>query len=121
LSFAYFATVYDRNRPDLRIAPAEHARVVEIVTATRRLRRGLIFTPETTNDPYANDGPSPQLALELYFDRIDHLEAAVARDGHLQQLAAPDTLPSLAEADVKQQAMVARQFPVPDPVSIGPG
>ena len=119
LSFAYFATFYDRHRPDLRITPAEYRRVVEIVTATPDLRRGLIFTPETATDPYANDGPSPHLALELYFDRIDHLEAAIARDGHLQQLAAPDTLPSLADADVKQQAMVARPFPVPDPVFRG--
>ena len=120
MSFAYFATFYDKHRPEMRIAPAEHARVVEIVAATPALRRGLVFTPETAMDPYANDGPSPHLALELYFDRIEHLEAALARDGHLQQLAAPDALPSLAGADVTQQAMVARPFPVPDPVFQAP-
>lgn len=115
MSFAYFATFYDKHRPEMRIARAEYARVVEIVAATPALRRGLMFTPETAMDPYANDGPSPHLALELYFERIEHLETALARDGHLQQLAAPDTLRSLAAADMTQQAMVARPFPVPDP------
>jgi hypothetical protein len=116
LSFAYFATFYDERRPTLRIDPSEYARVVEIVTSTPSLRRGLIFTPETASDPYANDGPSPHLALELYFDRIEDLEAAIGRAGHLHQLAAPDALPSLADAGVTQQAMLARPFPVPDPV-----
>ena len=117
MSFAYFASFYDDRQPDMRISPAELARVVEIVTATPSLRRGLVFTPEATNDPYKtpNDGPSPQLALELYFDRVDQLEDALARDGHLQKLASAGALPSLAAADVKQQAMVARPFPVPDP------
>jgi len=117
LSFAYFATFHDRARPDLRIAPDELAGVLDIVAATPGLRRGLVFTPETTHDPYAtiHDGPSPQLALELYFARIDQLESALARDGHLQALAGPRALPSLSRADVTQQAMVARPFPVPDP------
>lgn len=115
MSFAFFLKFHDRNAPNLRLEWAEYARVVDIVTNTPRLRRGLIFTPETTSDPYAQDGPSPQLALELYFDRIDELEAAVARNGHLQLLAAPTALPSLRKADVEQQAMVARPFPVPDP------
>lgn len=115
MSFAYFATFYDSRRPDLRISGPELARVVEIVSTTPHLRRGLIFTPETgVGRYYPNDEAPPHLALELYFERIDHLEDAIARDGHLQQLAMPGALPSLSEADVKQQAMVARPFPVPD-------
>lgn len=117
MSFAYFATFHDTTRPDLRIAPAELARVCDIVAATPRLRRGLVFTPEATSDPYktVHDVASPQLALELYFDQIDHLENVLARDGHLQALAQRDTLPSLAGVEVTQQAMVARPFPVSDP------
>jgi hypothetical protein len=118
LTFAYFAMFHDLARPALRITPAELDGVLAIVAATPDLKRGLVFTPETTNDPYktVHDGPSPQLALELYFERIDQLESALARDGHLQALARPNALPSLAGADVTQQAMVARPFPVPDPV-----
>jgi hypothetical protein len=123
LSFAYFASFCDSRRPDLRLGEAEFARVVEIVGATPRLRRGLIFTPETSvGRHYPNDDAPPQLALQLYFDRIDHLEDALARDGHLQQLAMPGALPSLADSAVKQQAMVARPFPVPDATfRLGPG
>jgi hypothetical protein len=117
LSFCYFATFHDKARPELRIAADDLTRVVDIVAALPRLRRGLVFTPESTRDRYTtvHDGPSPQLVLELYFDRLDQLEAVLARDGYLQVLAQPQTLPSLAGVEVTQQAMVARPFPVPDP------
>lgn len=115
MSFAYFASFNDAHRPDLSISAAELARVAEIVETTPHLRRGLIFTPELmVGRYYPNDGTPPHLALELYFEQIDHLENATARDGHLQRLALPETLPSLAAAEVKQQAMIARPFPVPD-------
>jgi hypothetical protein len=115
LSFAFFASFYDGSRPDLNISAAELARVAGIVRTTPRLRRGLIFTPESTvGRYYPNDGQPPHLALELYFDRLDHLENALARDGHLQQLAARETLPTLARAEATQQVMIARPFPVPD-------
>jgi hypothetical protein len=115
LSFAYFASLYDARQPDLRVSARELARVIEIVKTTPNLRRGLIFTPElTVGRYYPNDGPPPHLAFELYFDRIEHLEDALARDGHLQRLAVPETLPSLAAAEATQQAMIARPFPVPD-------
>jgi hypothetical protein len=115
LSFVYFASFFDSHRPDLRVSARELARVADILRTTPQLRRGLIFTPETAvGRYYPHDGAPPHLALELYFDRIDHLEDAIGRNGHLQQLAVPETLPSLAEADATQQAMVARPFPVLD-------
>ena len=77
-------------------------------------REGLIYTPAQTHDPYLDDGRPPALALQLYFADIAALEAALARDGYLQALAAPDALPSLRGAAVTQQAMLARAFPVPD-------
>jgi hypothetical protein len=84
------------------------------LTATPGLARGLIYTPARTHDPYLDDGQPPALAVQLYFSDIAALEAAVAREGHLQALAAPDALPSLRGAAVTQQAMLARAFPVPD-------
>lgn len=118
MTFAYFATFHDRQRPESRITSKELAGVLDLVAATPHLRRGLVFTPETAQDRYTtvHDGPSPQLGLELYFARIDQLEDALARSGHLQALARADALPNLAEADVTQQAMLTRPFPVPDPV-----
>jgi uncharacterized protein (TIGR02118 family) len=117
LNFAYFAMFHVHERTGLRITPTELTAVRDVVAATPDLRRGLVFTPESTRDPYAtvHDGPPPALALELYFERIEQLESALARAGHLQSLLMPGALPSLAGADVTQQAMVARAFPVPDP------
>jgi uncharacterized protein (TIGR02118 family) len=84
------------------------------VRATPRLIKGLVYTPAATRDPYLDDGPSPPLGLQLYFADIADLEAALAASGHLQALAAPGALPSLAGARVEQQAMLARDFAVPD-------
>jgi hypothetical protein len=111
---AYFVMFHSDAHPEAALSETDRARVIEIARATPRLRKALIYTPETTHDPYLNDGPSPPLALQLYFDDVAHLEAALARDGHLQVLAAQDALPSLAGAAVTQQAMLTRSFPVPD-------
>jgi hypothetical protein len=51
------------------------------IAATPGLQQALIFTPASTSDPYLDDGPPPQLALQLYFDDIVPLEAAVAAGG----------------------------------------
>jgi len=107
--FAYFLTFEDRAAAAPRLTAAEIERLARLVKATPGLQRGLIFTPEATHDPYADDGPSPVLALELYFAELAALEAALGRTGHLQALA------GVSPAPATQQAMVARSFPVPDP------
>jgi len=114
MTIAYFLTFHDKAQPALRLSDAEMARVREIVETTRGLRRGLILTPWEVGGLYFDDGPPPQLAFELYFKDIADLEAALAPKGHLQALAAPGALPSLKNAVVTQQAMLARAFPVPD-------
>jgi hypothetical protein len=84
--------------------------LADILAATPALRQGVVYTPSDTSDPYLNDGPPPKLVLQLYFDDIAALEAAVAPNGHLQQLGALDM------TGARQQAMLVRRFPVPDPV-----
>jgi hypothetical protein len=37
----------------------------DVIAATPGLRQGLIFTPSSTSDPYLDDGPPPQLGLQL--------------------------------------------------------
>ncbi|HXP31992.1 MAG TPA: hypothetical protein VN832_12935 [Stellaceae bacterium] len=115
MTFAYFASFHDRTDPAVQLSQADKTRVIDIVRTTPGLIRGLVFTPETTRDPYAHDGASPQLALELYFADIPELESALAPKGHLQALAAKEALPSLAGAQATQQAMLVRIFPVPEP------
>ena len=88
--------------------------LAEAVARTPGLADALIYTPGSTSDPYLNDGPPPALGLQLDFADIADLEAALARDGHLQVLATRGLVPSLAGAEVAQQAMLTRRFPVPD-------
>jgi hypothetical protein len=99
-------------RHQAEAAPRDLERVTDFVARTPRLERGLVYTPSTTSDPYLNDGPPPVLGLQLDFSDIFDIEAALARDGYLQAL--PGALPSLAGAEVAQQAMLTRHFPVPD-------
>ena len=115
MTVAYFLTFHDKAKPALQLSDAEIARVHDIVVTTPHLMRGLVLTPWDVSGLYFDDGHPPQLAFELYFDNIADLEAALAPKGHLQALAAPGTLPSLKDATVTQQAMLARAFPVPDP------
>ena len=99
-------------RHDAEVPPPELERLATAVARTRGLADALIYTPSSTSDPYLNDGAPPALGLQLNFIDIADLEAATAEDGHLQAL--PDLLPSLAGAEVAQQAMLSRHFPVPD-------
>ena len=112
VTIAYFVTFQHPQKPELRASAADIGRAVEIVHATPGLTKGLVFTPESAQDPFAKDPPGPPLVLELYFEDIAVLEAMIDTGGHLQAL---NTLPSLAGCDVSQQAMLARAFPVPDP------
>ena len=80
-----------------------------IIAGTPGLANALIYTPSSTSDPYLNDGPPPALGLQLDFSDIADLEAACAPDGHLQALAS-----IMPGADVAEQAMLTRRFPVPD-------
>lgn len=114
MKIAWFAFFHDSGKPGSVLTEAERRRLVDIVSSTPRLAKGLIFTPWPLPDLYFEDGAPPQLALELYFDDIEPLEAALGDGGHLQALAARDTLPSFAGTQVSEQAMLARAFPVAD-------
>ena len=87
-----------------------------LLAATPGLDEALIHTSASTRDPYLDDGPPPSLALQLYFQDIADLEAALAVNGHLQPIA---TLPGIVSAT--QQAMIARPFLVADPDFRPPG
>jgi hypothetical protein len=93
-----------------RHVSADAGWLADVIAATPGLQQALIFTPSSTSDPYLDDGPPPQLALQLYFGDIAALEAALAADGHLQRLQA------LRAEGATQQAMLVRRYAVPDPV-----
>lgn len=100
-------------RPADRASEADLARLTAHLRATPALRKAHIHTasPEAIRGPFAGDERAPALALQLYYDRIEDLEAPILAGGHLQGLA--QCLPSLAGARITHQAMVVRPFPVP--------
>lgn len=114
MAVAYFLSFHDTANPAATLSEPDRSRMVEIIRSTPRLARALMYTPAITRDPYLDDGPAPQLALQLYFADLPELESALAPRGHLQALAAPGAISSLGGAAATQQAMLVRSFPVPD-------
>jgi hypothetical protein len=86
---------------------------MEALAATPHLQRAHLFTPEVARDLYFDDGPSPILAFQLYFSRLEHLEAAIGEGGNIHGVGAR-AWPSLEGATVTHQAMWTRPFPVPE-------
>jgi hypothetical protein len=114
MAFAYLVFFESTDDGDLTISETDLATVAEIIKATPGLTSANLYTPETTNDMYNKVERSPVLGLQLYFEELTALENAVGPLGHLQQLAAPDVLTSIAGARATQQAMYVRPFPVDD-------
>lgn len=121
MKFTWFATFQDNSNPECHVSTAEQNRLIDLIATTPGLTKGLLYTPWPVDGLHYDDGPSPQLQLQLYFDDIEALEAAIGKTGHLQKLAAPANLPSMAQAHITEQAMLARHYPVantlgtPDP------
>jgi hypothetical protein len=100
--------------------PSEIARLDKVLCATPQLRKALVHTSSRADDPYLDDGPPPQLVLQLYFAELADLEDVLAHDGHLSVLTSHDAFPDLASAAITQQAMLVRTFPVPEPTFENP-
>jgi len=113
MSFVHFIHV-DCPHHGSTILPERLERIRDILRETPRLVRALFYTPAEARDFYTDDGPSPRLALQLYYDRLEDLEAAAAADGQLQRLANDDLWQDLAEYRITHQAMYARPYPVID-------
>jgi uncharacterized protein (TIGR02118 family) len=88
------------------------AKVKVMLAAIPKLAKALVHTASAADDPYLKDESPPQFVLQLYFDQLPELEAALSRNG---PLAALREFPALAKAEATQQAMTARNFPVPEP------
>lgn len=115
MRFTFFLAFCARDAA-ARASAGDVARAVELVRAVQRLAKGIVYTPEVAPDPFVDYPPPPQLALQLYFEEIDALEAAIGPRGALQALALPDALPSVDKSGAEQQAMLVRALPIPDPV-----
>ncbi|WP_193175190.1 hypothetical protein [Oricola nitratireducens] len=85
-------------------------RVQDIVTTIP----ALLFQPAEARDFYTNDDASPRLALQLYNESLEDLEAAIAADGALQPLTDADIWRMLGPVKITRQVMYARPYPVLD-------
>jgi hypothetical protein len=91
------------------------AKLDGLLHATPKLHKALVHTSSRADDPYLDDGPPPQLVLQLYFAELPDLEAALGHNGNLGLLMSRNEFPDLAGADITQQVMLVRTFPVPEP------
>jgi len=115
MTISYFAFF---EAPDAtHISSKDLAHPAAVLSGLPRLIKALIFTPPQTITEhfFMDDPPSPTFGFQLHFSKIEDLEDVLRRDGPLQALARPVALPSLRDARVSQQAMIARAFPVDDP------
>jgi hypothetical protein len=103
----------------LPIESAEIRRLEEVLATAPKLRKALLHTSSHAHDPYVKDGAPPAVVLQLSFAELPELEGALARAGHLAILTSHQDFPVLAKANVTQQAMMARSFPVPVPGTPG--
>ncbi|MFB9121870.1 hypothetical protein E2553_27350 [Paraburkholderia dipogonis] len=115
MRFSYLLT-FIHPEPNARIADDDLAVITSIAITIPALSRARLYTPESADDYYTSDGPSPIFAMQLDYESLFDLEAAIAENGRLQSLAKA-TLASLQGCRVEQQAMVRRPFPVADPVA----
>lgn len=86
--------------------------VAEIIAATPGLTSGRLYWPWAIEGLPFDDGPPPWLQMQLYFDQIAPLEGALVPAGHLQALRDPESIGKLAQAEIFEQAMMARDFVV---------
>jgi len=116
MRFCWFLTFEDASGTT-RLSATDKVDIAGLVAATPDLVAADIHTPASASDIYTADGPSPPLALQLYFEDLTHLESALATDGHLREIARPGAFPSLAGVKATHQAMYARHFDVAEPAA----
>ena len=107
--FAHFLTFIDPD-PGARLDHGDRATLVALLQRIPNLARAHLFSPAVARDRYFDDGSPPMLTIQLYFERLETLEAAAGADGALLALARAMP-PSLWRAKGFHQVMWTRPFP----------
>ena len=113
MSFTLFINFSHGGKPAARTSAEDDAKLTSLLKPIKGLTRAHVYTPSKAHDPFLDDGAPPRLVLQLFFEKLPDLEASVSRTGPLQALATD--FPSLADAPMTYEAMVARIFPTPEP------
>lgn len=110
MSFVHIIT-YRNADPKARISDQDYQDITALVSATPGLKQVNFHLPASAQDYYTDDGHSPQLVIESYFDNLLTLERNLASNGHLQTLA-NTAWSSLQSTHVEHQVMFSRSYPV---------
>lgn len=113
--FSWFLT-FTHPDSEARLSAEDRSALSEVVRSVPGLVRAHLFTPATARDRYFDDGPSPMLTLQLYFDRLETLEEQASASGTLHRLDAA-RFASLSGAHAGHQAMWTRPYPTPSTLS----
>lgn len=112
MAFCLFLVFNHGGAPAARLSESDDVQVLGTLRRIPKLLRAHVYTPAAAHDPFLNDGAPPRLVVQLYFERIEDLEAASRADGPLAALA---KLASLADCPLEWEALLVRAFPTPDP------
>jgi hypothetical protein len=95
--------------PGLRVSATDVAAMKTAVQRIPGLAHARVMTPDTSaaDQPFAADGPGPELALQLYFTDEAAAHAALAPGSHLPTLPVLSHLPATS---ITHQLMRARVF-----------
>lgn len=117
MNFCYFAHFRRPDKEDIHLDDGDLRRVTDVVATVPGLSKALIHTPAPadTAHPFPRDEPAPQLALQLYADRIEVLERALRPGSILQTLGPEGDVAGLRGAKLQQQVMLVRRFEVDEP------
>ncbi len=115
MTFCFFLSARaPSNQPVAELNDASVASLHDLAGQTAGLTQLRLHTPTNAHDPMLDDGTGPALVLQALFESIHTLEAAVSKGGIFHELPDTDAYKLLAGADITQQAMLVRPYPVPE-------
>ena len=115
MQLCYLAFFEKPDDPSARLAPEEIEKLRGRLTRLNGLSKAHLYTPASASDAYGNGDPLPFFGMQLYFEAIEALEAAIGAESELKALITNGELPGLNGSKAIQQAMLCRQFPVREP------
>jgi hypothetical protein len=107
--FSHFLTFIDPD-PGARLDNSDRASLMTLLRGIPNLARAHLLSPAVARDRYFDDGSPPMLTIQLYFERLETLEAAAGPGGALPAIARAMP-PSLRRATGSHQVMWTRPFP----------
>ena len=111
--FSHFIT-FSHPNPSARLSDADGLELGACIRSIRELTHAHLLTPVVARDPYIDDGQPPMLTLQLCFEQLEALEQAASARAHGELWRLSQSVPaSLAGAEVTQQVMLTRSYPVP--------